>query len=250
MSLRYYEIAEANHRIQNPLTDDKLMLLGAICRLQPGMRHLDLACGKGEMLCRWAQAFGTQGVGVDISAIFLDAAQARARELEVESRVHFVNQDARTYAADEAGYDIVSCLGATCIGNGMLGTIARMRPAINDTGLLIVGEPYWTEEPPSEAYDALGVRRDEYCVLSNLLDRCKAAEVEMVEMVLATQDSWDRYRAPHWMAVSDFLRANPGHPDAADLRAWINQQREVYLKYGRRYMGWGAFVLRPLNGWR
>jgi cyclopropane fatty-acyl-phospholipid synthase-like methyltransferase len=55
MSLRFHEIAEQNHRILNPFTEEKLMLLGEICELEPGMRQLDLACGKGEMLSRWAK---------------------------------------------------------------------------------------------------------------------------------------------------------------------------------------------------
>lgn len=78
MTLRFHEIAEANHRILNPFTDEKLMLLGEVCRLEAGQRQLDLACGKGEMLCRWAQRFGIEGVGVDLSEVFLAAAQARA----------------------------------------------------------------------------------------------------------------------------------------------------------------------------
>ena len=50
MSLRFHEISEQNHRILNPFSDEKLMVLGEICRLKPGTRQLDLACGKGEML--------------------------------------------------------------------------------------------------------------------------------------------------------------------------------------------------------
>src|SRR5215207_9983829 len=37
MSLKYHKIAEANHHILNPFTDDKLMLLGEVARLKPGM---------------------------------------------------------------------------------------------------------------------------------------------------------------------------------------------------------------------
>jgi hypothetical protein len=55
MSLRLHKIAEAHHRILNPFTDEKLMLLGEVCRLRPGMRQLDLCSGKGEMLCQWAR---------------------------------------------------------------------------------------------------------------------------------------------------------------------------------------------------
>src|SRR4051794_22895439 len=40
--LEQHEIAEANHRILNPFTEEKLMLLGEICRLEPGQQQLDL----------------------------------------------------------------------------------------------------------------------------------------------------------------------------------------------------------------
>ena len=53
MSLRHHEIAEADHRILNPFTDDKLRLLGEVAGVGPGTRVLDLACGKGEMLGRY-----------------------------------------------------------------------------------------------------------------------------------------------------------------------------------------------------
>src|SRR5262245_8811850 len=94
--LEQHEIAEAAHRILNPFTEEKLMLLGDICRLSPGARQLDLACGKGEMLCRWAQTYGTVGHGVDISMLFVTAARARAVELGVAERVSFEHGDAAT----------------------------------------------------------------------------------------------------------------------------------------------------------
>ena len=36
-------------------------LLREIARVGPATRHLDLACGKAEMLCRWAEWFGGSG---------------------------------------------------------------------------------------------------------------------------------------------------------------------------------------------
>jgi SAM-dependent methyltransferase len=245
VTLRYHEIAETYHRILNPIDSDKLMLLGEVINLRPGMRILDLACGKGEMLTRWARTYGTGGVGVDISTVFLEAAKKRAEELAVESEVEFIQADAGAYVSEPAAYDIVSCIGATWIGGGMHGTLRLMRPSVKPDGLLLVGEPYWIEEPPDQAYDAFGVRRDDYCELAHILTRFKAAEVELVEMVLANQDTWDRYEAQVWLALSDFLRENPTHPDAHDLRQWGQNRQQVYLEYGRRYLGWGVFVLRP-----
>ena len=108
-TLQQHEISESSHRILNAFTDEKLMLLGEICRLRPGQQQLDLASGKGEMLCRWAERFGTGGLGVDISDVFVPAARARATELGVDDRVRFVHADASTFVAEPAAYDVVSC---------------------------------------------------------------------------------------------------------------------------------------------
>jgi SAM-dependent methyltransferase len=246
MSLRFHEIAETNHHILNPFTSDQLDLLGEICRPGAGTRQLDLCCGKGEMLCRWAARYGMMGVGVDISSVFLEAAGRRARELEVGERVLLVQGDAADYPEAHHEFDIVSCIGATWIGGGLVGTLQLMKPALKDAGgLLLVGEPYWIDEPPDAAYDAL-VEGDRalFASLAGTLDRFEEAGLELVEMVLASLHGWDRYEAMQWMAVDDFLRAHPDDPDAPELRQWIRRSRRAYLTYGRRYMGWGVFVLR------
>ena len=244
MSLRFQEIAEANHRILNPFTDEKLMLLGEICRLEAGQRQLDLACGKGEMLCRWAQRFGTDGLGIDKSEVFLSAARARAEELGVADRVGFVQGDAGQPPSDGAPYDVVSCIGAAWIGGGPAGTIELMRPALRDGGLLLIGEPYWIAEPPPEAYAPMRLRPDEFTSLLGTAERLAAAGVELVEMVLADQDSWDRYVAAQWWTVDAWLRANPDDPEASQVRQIFEESRRWHLEYGRQYLGWGVFVGR------
>ena len=246
MSLRFHEIAETNHRILNPFSEAQLMQLGAICRLAPGMRQLDLCCGKAEMLARWAAQFGISGEGVDISAVFLAAARKRVAELGVAERIALVQGDAAAHQIAPHAFDLVSCIGATWIGNGIAGTIALMRGGLRDANsLLLVGEPFWHEAPPA-AYAALtGGDAQAHTSLAGTLDRIEAAGCELVEMVLADHAGWDRYVAMQWLAVSDWLRANPNDPAADDLRAWIAHGRRSYLEYGRRYFGWGVFVLRP-----
>jgi len=245
MSLRHHEISESGHRILNPITEEKLMLLGRICRLEAGQRLLDLACGKGEMLARWAERYGVEGVGVDLSEVFLTAARVRAAELGVADRLRFERGDAGAYRAEPGAFDVVSCLGATWIGDGLAGTIELLRPALRPGGLMLIGEPYWTEPAPAEAYEAMGIDQDEFAPLVGTLDRFEAAGLELVEMVLADGDSWDRYAAEQWFAVSEWLRAVPeDHPDAADMREFLAHSRRTHLAYQRRYLGWGVFVLR------
>jgi SAM-dependent methyltransferase len=243
--LRQHEIAEAGHRILNPITDEKLELLGELCRWQRDQRLLDLGSGKGEMLCTWARRHGIQGLGVDLSEVHVAAARDRAAHLGVADRVRFERAEASGFAVDQASFDAVACIGATWIGGGLAGTIDLMRPALAPGGLLLIGEPFWREEPPAEAYDALDFGPDEFTSLSRTLDRLAAAGLELLEMVLADEDSWDRYVAAQWWTVARWLDDHPDHPDAPAMRDYLDRSRRSHLAYGRRYLGWGVFVLRP-----
>ncbi|MBI4202995.1 MAG: methyltransferase domain-containing protein [Chloroflexi bacterium] len=244
MTLYLHEIAETNHRILNPFTEDKLMLLGEICHLKPGMRQLDLACGKGEMLCQWARHWGIHGIGVDISKVFLMAAHQRAEELGVVDQVTFMASDASQYVAEARSFDIVSCIGATWIGNGLAGTLQLMLPGVKDGGLVLVGEPYWIDEPPDEAYEGTNIRKDDFTSLKGTLDRIESVGLELVEMVAANTDTCDRYVASQWWTLSEWLHSNPSDPRAFAVREMLIRDRRNYLQYERRYLGWGVFVLK------
>jgi SAM-dependent methyltransferase len=245
MTLWRYEISHANHRILDPFTEDKLMQVADLARLGEGQQLLDLACGRGEMLCRWAQRFGIGGLGIDLSHPQIDDARSRAVELGVQERVRFEQGDAGAVTPEPAGYDIVSCIGATWIGGGLTGTIDLMRPGLREGGLIMVGEPFWNEDPPREAYRVFEFGPEEYTSLVGTLDRLEGAGMDLVEMVVADHDDWDRYEAGQWWTTTEWLRNNPDDPRAPEMLEFRNQGRRSYLEYGRRYLGWGVFILRP-----
>jgi len=248
MTLRFYEIAEANHRILNPFTQVKLMLLGEVCQLKPGIRQLDLACGKGETLCLWAQAYGITGTGVDISDVFIDAAQKRADELNVTSHVNFIRGDAVKFQADRDYYDVVSCIGANWLGGGTRGTLKLTRSKglkRSPESLILMGEIFWREEPPDEALEGMGVQPGEWGVgLDGIVDIFEESGTRLVEMVLATDTDWDRYQSKHWWAFDDWLRANPDDPEMEVLKAFAEKSRRDYFQFERPLCDWGIFVLR------
>lgn len=243
--LELHEISETSLRILNPFTEDKLMLLGEVCHLEPGQRLLDLASGKGELLCRWAERFGIGGLGVDISTVFVPLARARAVELNVADRVEFVLADASTYEAEPHAFDVGTCIGATWIGSGPAGTVELLSRAVRPGGLVLIGEPFWHEPPPA---DVLAVespdRPDEFVSLAETVERLTGSGGALVEMVIADHDSWDRYTASQFWTVEEWLRANPTHEHADAMRAFVDGARRNYLQYRRHYMGWGIFVLR------
>ena len=133
---RIFTVTESAHRIHNPFTPEKLATLGAVLRLEPGTRVLDLGSGSGEMLCTWARDYGITGVGVDMSRLFSAQAKRRAEELGVADRVEFIHGDAAGYvAAEKAG--VAACLGATWIGGGVAGTIELLAKSLLPGGTLL-----------------------------------------------------------------------------------------------------------------
>ncbi|MFZ5740009.1 MAG: SAM-dependent methyltransferase [Pseudomonadota bacterium] len=217
---RIFNVSESAHRIHNPFSAEKLATLGAALRMAPGTRVLDLGSGSGEMLCTWA------------------------RELGVADRVTFVHGDAAGYVADER-VGVAACVGATWIGGGVRGTIELLARSLQHGGIILIGEPYWLQLPPSEEV-AQGCRAhaiSDFLLLPDLIASFGALNYDVVEMVLASQDSWDRYEAAKWLTMRRWLDANPDDDFAAEVRAELTSSPERHALYGRDYLGWGVFAL-------
>ncbi len=241
---RIFNITESAHRIHNPITPEKLATLGAALRLEAGDRVLDLASGSGELLCTWARDHGITGTGVDLSPLFTEQARRRAEELGVAGQVKFIHGDAAGYVADEK-VDVAACLGATWIGAGVAGTIELLARSLRPGGILLIGEPYWRKLPPTEevARGCHATAIADFLLLPDLLASFGRLGCDVVEMVLADQDSWDRYEAAKWLTMRRWLEANPADELAQEVRARLASEPARYAATTREYLGWGVFAL-------
>ena len=239
-----FTIRESNHRIHNPFTPAKLADLGRALRLKPGTTALDLGSGSGEMLCTWARDHGLTGTGVDLSRLFTDQARARAVELGVAHQVQFIHADARGYVSDPV--DLAACVGATWIGDGVAGTVDLLSRSLRPGGLMLIGEPYWRRTPQdqdtAQACEATSV--DDFLLLPDLLAQFGDLGHDVVEMVLADEDSWDRYQGAQWLTMRTWLDEHPGHAMADQVRTQLRTEPAQYARYTRELVGWGVFALR------
>ena len=243
---RIFTITESAHRIHNPFTPDKFATLSDALRLEAGTVVLDLGSGSGEMLCTWARDHGITGTGIDMSQLFTEQAKLRAQELGVADRVNFLHGDAAGYVSDEK-VGVAACVGATWIAGGVAGTVELLARSLRTGGIILIGEAYWRQLPPSEdvAKGCLANSISDFLLLPELLASFGKLGYDVVEMVLADQDGWDRYEAAKWLTMRRWLEANPDDELAPEVRSQLTSEPARFAAYTREYLGWGVFALMP-----
>lgn len=246
---RIFTISESEHRIHNPFTPEKYSTLGRVLRMKAGTKILDLGSGSGEMLCTWALEHAITGVGVDISPLFTEQAILRAKALGVSERVQFMHNNAAGYISSEK-YDIAACIGATWIEGGVAGTMALLAENLSAGGIILIGEPYWRQLPATEEVaQACGASSmADFLSLPELIVSFDNRGYDVVEMVLADQEGWDRYEAAKWLTMRYWLDANPDDEFASEVRAELTISPKRHVSWTREYLGWGVFVLMARHG--
>jgi len=239
---RYFVVAESMHEIQNPTSEEKLLLLGRRLGLGPDSCVLDIASGRGGPALLLAGAFGCSWRGVEISPDFHAVAEERVAAAGLGDRVVFELADAASVAHEAESCDAALCLGASFVYGSLADTVEALAPAVRPGGHVVVGEPYWRRLPLPEDYD------DRSLPLTSLEGTVLIFETSgmpVVTVIASSEDDWDRYETLHWQAVERWLAANPYDPDAPEIRTRHEHAKWSYLRHQREYLGWAIFV-----GWK
>jgi SAM-dependent methyltransferase len=236
----WHLVVEARHQLQNPTSPEKIRALGERLDLGPDSHVLDIAAGVGGPALILAGTFGCRLTCVERAPEFVAIARERTAAAGLEDRIEIVEADAATYELGR--YDAALCIGATFAYGGLVHTLERLRPA---APVLAVGEPYWRvwplpPAPPGEE------RTDEaeWLPLPETVERVESTGARVVSLIASSEDDWDRYESLHWLALDEWLVANPDHPQAEEFRVRGAEARTRYLAWERAAMGWAIFVCR------
>ncbi len=239
---RYFVVAERDHQIQNPISEEKLLLLGARLRLGPGSRVLDIASGRGGPALILAKTFRCRVDGIEIAPEFHAVAVERVEADDLSDLVSFRLGDASREALPRAEYDAALCLGASFVYGSLADTVEALAPAVKPGGHVVVGEPFWRRLPLPDDYED---RDEPWTTLADTVTIFETSGLRAVSVIASCEDDWDRYETLHWRACEEWLAANPADPDASDIRARHERSKRVYLRHGRENLGWAIFV-----GWK
>jgi hypothetical protein len=128
------------------------------------------------------------------------------------------------------------------IWGGLPGTLAALAPAVQDAGWIAVGEPYWRTWPLPERAEP--DEDEDFLPLPDTMERFHEAGLEVVTLIDASLDDWDRYESLHWLAAEEWLAKHADEPDAEEVQILTQRLRDRYLRWQRELLGWAIIVGR------
>jgi SAM-dependent methyltransferase len=207
----------------NPLSERKVDDMVGALALGAGARVLDVGAGNGEILRRIVAAYGVRGIGLD------PVAQPGADDRTELRR-------ARIEELTERDFDLVVNVAASHAFGRWDQALAGLAGLARPGGMVLFGEGYWRRDPPAAYLEALGgARADELpASLAVLVAGAEAHGLRALQLVVASEDDWDRYE---WRLIHNGERAAAtlgGDADAEALRAWVERARRRVLGEGGR----------------
>jgi SAM-dependent methyltransferase len=232
----FHGVAERYHDIQNPISPEKIRLLGERIGLAPGQRVLDIACGRGGPAIVLASTFGCEIVGVEKANVFAEAARERIAAAGLEELITVHEQDAAAFRVEPEAWDTALCLGATWIWGGLEGAVAALVPGVRRGGHVAVGDVYRRRPAPDAG--------DEFVSLAETVRRFERSGPPVTTLIAASRQDWDAYESLHWASLEEWLAENVDDPGAAETRAEHERWKWHYLESGRETEGWAILAGR------
>ncbi|NLW17559.1 MAG: class I SAM-dependent methyltransferase [Firmicutes bacterium] len=242
---RYFEITHRDHDIMNPISLEKLDEMIALLRLPPGATVLDIGCGKAEPLVRIAERYEINGIGVDPSPGMVAAAKSRAQaRVRPPSRLDFQLTGGACFQGGLESFDLSMCLGASFAFGGYRGALKALANLTRPQGLILVGEPYWLQEPSPDYLQQAGMQADVFATYAGNIYIALELGLTPLYAICSSKDDFDRYEWLQVQAAERFALENPHDPDVPELLRRRRATRDLYLRYERDTLGWALYLFQ------
>ncbi len=244
--LKFYDITHREHTLCNPMSVEKLERLITLLPLRPGVRVLDIATGKGEFLIRLAERRRQiTGTGVDISPHCIADVRRKHQERVPDAKLHLLEMDGAEYVPETLeSFDLAACIGASWIYGGHRETLNALQKMAAPQSWIVVGEPYWRQEPEREYLEAIGMKRNDLGTHYQNAEAGREYGLEVAYTLVSSQDDWDRYEGLQWYAAEIWASDHRDDPDVETVLKRVREGKRAYLKWGRETLGWAIYVFR------
>lgn len=116
---------------------------GEVTGLGPGMKVLDVSSGRGTQAIYYAQTFGAEVTGVDLSEEMLEAARSNAGAAGVGDKVRFRHGDSQALPFEDETFDVAINECAVGIPDDSQGVLNEMVRVSKPGGAVAIHESTW-----------------------------------------------------------------------------------------------------------
>ena len=215
---------------------------------------LDIGCGWGELMLRiLAAAPDATGLGLDTDVGDLARGRANAAARGLADRVAFAEESATGTRRGPA--DLVLCVGACqALSDAeppghIPAALADLRRLVRPGGRVLLGEGFWHRKPTEDELAGMwpGTTAGEYGDLAGLADQAISAGFRLAWIETATTEEWEDFESGYQCDEEEWLADHAGHPEAAAIRARVDQHRSHWLRGYYGLLGLAYLTLVPVS---
>ncbi len=129
-----------------------------LCGLQAGMHILDVSSGRGTQAVYYAQAFGVNVTGLDISEVMIKTATQRSVDSRTREKVKFVLGDSQALPFEDNTFDAVINECAVGIPDDSQKVLDEMLRVVKPGGAVAIHESTWKKQVSGKNKDEIAER--------------------------------------------------------------------------------------------
>ncbi len=197
---------------------------------------VDIGCGDGKFLQRFARQHVIEGVGVDYDSDLIHSATDTWSKITSDSNLKFNAEDATAYLEKLSPVDVMICVGAEYAVGGYAQLLDVAKTHLKTNGKLLVGTIYW-KQPPSDDYLSLMGGENPHFDLHTTVQMAYQMGYVPLDVGRSNDDEWDQFES----------RSNRRHYQ--NNKQWDKrwQWQSGYLKWGMNTMGFCFLLLEKAS---
>ena len=161
-----------------------------LAALKPGLKVLDVSSGRGTQSIFYAQQYGVNIVGLDISDEMISTAKKNAKKEGVKSLVSFKKGDSQNLPFDDETFDVVINECAVGIPDDSQKVLNEMVRVAKPGGIIVIHESTWREKLSIEEKEEISER---YGTTPLEYEEWKAMLIKAgVDEIITEFDEWSK----------------------------------------------------------
>ena len=197
--------------------DAIIKLIKKYCNNLAELKVLDLGCGKGAVSIKVSHQLGCSCYGIDAIPEFVEFAQQKAAEFNVNDLCIFEKGDIREEVKELSGYDVVILGAIGPVFGDYFSTLSTLAKCINENGIFIIDDGYISDD--SDFSHPLMFKKSE------IMHQIEKAGMELVENDIIDRDDI--------VDSDDYIFNNLKKRCQELIKKYPNKQR-IFLDYIRK----------------